>query len=112
LIWNYTTGGLVWSSPAVVNGIVYISSMDGNVYAFGPPYALIFGRITNLTTNDDNIVFDTINIKVINFKPFSFHTYTSGEQFIILNDYKGLLWHRFILAFCKIIDLRGEKMYV
>jgi outer membrane protein assembly factor BamB len=50
-IWNYTTGynvqlssgdsgtwvrhvGSVSSSPAVVNGMVYVGSEDGNVYAF------------------------------------------------------------------------------
>jgi outer membrane protein assembly factor BamB len=33
MLWNYTIGGYVWSSPAVVNGIVYVSSTDGKVYA-------------------------------------------------------------------------------
>jgi outer membrane protein assembly factor BamB len=35
LLWSYTTGGTVYSSPAVANGMVYVSSGDGNVYAFG-----------------------------------------------------------------------------
>jgi len=34
-IWNYQTGGAVYSSPAVVDGVMYIGSMDSNVYAFG-----------------------------------------------------------------------------
>ena len=33
LMWSYTTGGPVSSSPAVVNGVVYIGSSDGNIYA-------------------------------------------------------------------------------
>ena len=33
LVWNYTTGGDVWSSPAVANGTVYVGSDDHNVYA-------------------------------------------------------------------------------
>ncbi|MGB7900916.1 MAG: PQQ-binding-like beta-propeller repeat protein [Halobacteriota archaeon] len=33
-VWNYTTGG-VESSPAVVNGVVYVGSDDGNIYAIG-----------------------------------------------------------------------------
>jgi len=33
LKWNYTTGGNVGSSPAVVNGVVYVGSDDHNVYA-------------------------------------------------------------------------------
>jgi outer membrane protein assembly factor BamB len=35
LIWSYQTGGAVYSSPAIVNGVLYIGSMDRNVYAFG-----------------------------------------------------------------------------
>jgi outer membrane protein assembly factor BamB len=32
-LWTYTTGGSVDSSPAAVNGIVYIGSSNDNVYA-------------------------------------------------------------------------------
>lgn len=36
LLWSYTTGGDgVYSSPAVANGVVYVGSGDGNLYAFG-----------------------------------------------------------------------------
>jgi outer membrane protein assembly factor BamB len=34
-LWNYTTGGSVWSIPAVVDGKVFVGSNDNNVYAFG-----------------------------------------------------------------------------
>ena len=34
-IWKYTTGGPVFSSPAIANGVVFVGSNDGNVYAFG-----------------------------------------------------------------------------
>ncbi len=33
LDWSYTTGGGVPSSPAVVNGVVYVGSQDDNLYA-------------------------------------------------------------------------------
>jgi outer membrane protein assembly factor BamB len=33
LYWRYETGDLVWSSPAVVDGVVFVGSDDGNVYA-------------------------------------------------------------------------------
>jgi parallel beta-helix repeat protein len=49
LLWNYTTGGSVLSSPAVVNGIAYFGSFDSNIYALnatnGFPY-------WNYTTGD------------------------------------------------------------
>ena len=32
-LWSYTTGGPVYSSPAVANGVVYVGSDDNNVYA-------------------------------------------------------------------------------
>jgi outer membrane protein assembly factor BamB len=31
--WSYTTGSSVYSSPAVANGVLYIGSFDGKVYA-------------------------------------------------------------------------------
>ena len=31
--WTYATGAFVESSPAVMNGVVYIGSDDGNLYA-------------------------------------------------------------------------------
>jgi hypothetical protein len=37
ILWTSTNGGPVSSSPAVVNGVVYVGSDDGEVYAFGPP---------------------------------------------------------------------------
>ena len=31
--WRFETGGEVWSSPAVVDGVLYVGSADGYVYA-------------------------------------------------------------------------------
>src|SRR5208283_4921743 len=33
LLWRYTAGNWVYSSPAVVGGVVYVGSEDGSVYA-------------------------------------------------------------------------------
>src|SRR5437899_13665 len=33
LVWSFRTGGNVDSSPTVVNGVVYVGSEDGRVYA-------------------------------------------------------------------------------
>ena len=32
-LWVFKTGGKIWSSPAVANGIVYVASFDHNLYA-------------------------------------------------------------------------------
>ena len=45
-IWNYQTGGAVYSSAAVVDGVMYIGSMDSNVYAFGTSDQIEFGDLT------------------------------------------------------------------
>jgi outer membrane protein assembly factor BamB len=33
-IWAYTTGNSLYSSPAVVDSVVFVGSQDNNVYAF------------------------------------------------------------------------------
>ena len=33
MLWTYTTGGAVESSPSVANGVVYAGSDDNNLYA-------------------------------------------------------------------------------
>lgn len=35
LVWSYQTGGAMYSSPAVVDEVLYVGSMDSHVYAFG-----------------------------------------------------------------------------
>ena len=32
-VWRFANGNAVWSSPAVVDGVVYVGSWDGHVYA-------------------------------------------------------------------------------
>lgn len=39
IIWSFSTGGAVDSSPAIASGVVYVGSDDGNVYAFGQTQA-------------------------------------------------------------------------
>ena len=47
LLWNYTITGYVGSSPAVVNGVVYVGSADNNVYALN---ATTGAKLWNYTT--------------------------------------------------------------
>ena len=48
LLWNYTTGDLVYSSPAILNGVLYVGSLDGNIYALN---ATNGAKIWNYTTS-------------------------------------------------------------
>ena len=47
-IWSYETGGAMYSSPAVVDEVLYVGSMDSNVYAFGSSNSQI--ELADLTT--------------------------------------------------------------
>ena len=46
-LWNYTTEGIIWSSPAVTEGKVYFGSYDGRVYCLD---ALSGTHVWNYTT--------------------------------------------------------------
>jgi len=63
-IWTYQTGGYVTSTPAVVNGMMFVTSQDGFLYAFGawidikeeskqanPANLLIYPNIFRTSTN-------------------------------------------------------------
>jgi PKD repeat protein len=67
---------------------------------------LIFGTITNLSSQGDFERFQAVKTRVITFRPaVSFHTYQSGETFIIMNDWIGSIVdtprHIFIVVLCK-----------
>jgi outer membrane protein assembly factor BamB len=49
LLWSFTTGGAVMSSPSIVNGIVYFGSQDHNIYAVDAKYG---NKIWSFTTNN------------------------------------------------------------
>jgi outer membrane protein assembly factor BamB len=48
-VWNSTVSGVVYSSPAIDNGVVYVGSINGNVYALN---ASTGTKIWNYTTGD------------------------------------------------------------
>ena len=48
LNWHYTTGGAVYSKPAVSNGIVYVGSADNNVYALDANTGAMMWKYTTM----------------------------------------------------------------
>jgi outer membrane protein assembly factor BamB len=48
LLWNYTTDNLVYSPPTINNGVLYVGSTDGNVYALNVTNG---AKIWNFTTS-------------------------------------------------------------
>jgi len=45
--WTFTTSGPIYSSPAVVNGVVYLASRDGQVYAINEQTGVQVWRTNN-----------------------------------------------------------------
>jgi len=39
LVWDYRTGGGVFSSPSIAGGVVFVGSYDSKVYAFGASFS-------------------------------------------------------------------------
>ena len=50
VLWSYTTGSCIWSSPAVADGKVYVGSFDDRVYCLD---ALNGSQVWNYTTEGD-----------------------------------------------------------
>ena len=70
LIWNFTTGAEVFSSPAVAYGNVYVGSFDRNIYCLKASTGAL---VWNYTTNDE-----------INGSP----AIAYGNVYIVSGDYK------------------------
>ena len=65
--------------------------------------AILFGKITNLSTVGEYITFNAVKTRVLVFIPFSFNTYTSGEQITITKQYHGIVDAKHIVALGKLV---------
>ena len=54
LLWKYTTGSYVRSSPAVANGVVYFGSDDFNVYALNAGTGALLWKYTTRSYLDSS----------------------------------------------------------
>ncbi len=67
---------------------------------FEPKTSILIGKLDNLNTVGDFITFNAVNIRCIQFGPFSFIRYSSGEKLKLSTDYFGILNPKFVLAIC------------
>lgn len=94
LDWKYTTGDTVVSSPAVVNGMAYIGSNDGNIYAFNAAtgvllwsYSTGFGSYCHCINSSPSVVKGVVYIGAGDDKLYALNaltgsliwTYTVGD---------------------------------
>jgi hypothetical protein len=60
---------------------------------------LLFGRIENLTTVGDFFIFNAVRLRFIQFSPFSFNTYTSGEKVAVFEPKLKIVTNSFMFGF-------------
>jgi len=61
----------------------------------------IFGKLTNLNTEGDFFTFEAEKIRCIQFLPFQFIQYSSGEKIQVLEEYLGILNTKFAFGIFK-----------
>jgi len=59
----------------------------------------LFGRIENFTIVGDIFIFNAVRLRVIQFSPFSFNTYVSGEKIALLEPRLKIVTNRFVFGF-------------
>jgi hypothetical protein len=62
--------------------------------------AVLIGRMTNLVSHGSYYTFDAVKLRDIQFSPFSFNTYTSGEKLAVTKQ-MGILTTNFAFGFFK-----------
>ncbi len=56
-----------------------------------PHGAFLFGRIENLNAEGDLTTFDAVRLRYLQFSPFSFNTYISGEEIAVVGSGLGIV---------------------
>ncbi|UCF11744.1 MAG: DNRLRE domain-containing protein [Thermoplasmatales archaeon] len=64
-----------------------------------PHMAFLFGRIENLNTEGDLTTFDAVRLRYLQFSPFSFNTYVSGEEIAVIGSGLGIITTGFAFGF-------------
>jgi outer membrane protein assembly factor BamB len=91
VLWTYATGGLVYSSPAIANGHVYVTSGDGFLYAFAPGGAIGPKPDTTVTSpaNGANLP----NTTTINFSGTATDNASVAAVNVAVKMNPGLWWN-------------------
>ncbi|UCF13321.1 MAG: DNRLRE domain-containing protein [Thermoplasmatales archaeon] len=62
-------------------------------------FAFLFGRIENLNTEGNLTIFDAVKLRYLQFSPFSFNTYVSGEEIVVGEPKLGIITTSFAFGF-------------
>ena len=64
-----------------------------------PHMAFLFGRIENLNAEGDLTTFNAVRLRYLQFSPFSFNTYASGEEIAVVGSGLGIITTSFAFGF-------------
>jgi len=64
--------------------------------------AFIFGKYANMYANDNLIIIEAVNIRIVMNKPFRYFHITTGEQIAFSKDYHGIITKQFIIGWFNI----------
>jgi hypothetical protein len=87
----YTTGGIYTCTLTVIDNANATASKSRTIIIQDIQNAFIIGTYTNFTTDDDFLIFQTVDMRLIAFKPFQFLHYLTGEEVTVLKDTVQLL---------------------
>src|SRR5260370_39602148 len=76
-MWNYTTGGIVYASPIVADGFVFIPSYDGKLYALDEYTGSL---IWSFSTGSNIVATPAVGNGIVYLSSKDFTVYARGEN--------------------------------
>jgi PKD repeat protein len=88
---TYTEAGVYTYTFTVTDTVGVTASVSYNITIYDVKKAFLFGRFTNMSEQGDLITVESVDLKMILLKPFQYLHYTSGQNLLFLNEYKGII---------------------
>jgi chitodextrinase len=103
----YTKAGHYTYTFTVTDSAGATASKSGNITIqnkYELKRAFIFGRYTNLTEENEYIVIEAVNLRLIFFNPLQILHYTDGEKITFVKDTaKVIIFPQFIIGFIDVV---------